>query len=920
MTEATSCRAAPGAGRRTRRTWLAPEMVQTSSMDCGPAALKCLLDGHGIPAHYGRLREACQTSVDGTSIDTLEDVAQQLGLQAEQVMVPVDHVARRGAADLPAIAVVQHADLGAHFIVVWRRVGHWVQVMDPAVGRRWLSVKQLRARLFRHEMVVPADAWRDHAGTDENRDALRGQGRQLGLSDGDATAMFDHAAADPQWVGLATLEAATRLTSALQAAGGVDRGAEATRLVRTLCAQCEAEPSQRQQIVPAAYWSVSPQVAHTGSEDSAGDAQAGSPDLALRGAVMLRIHGRRVTTGASTPDALPQELSAVLRERAEPVWQAVWRLLCQAGRAAPLAMAAAALGTTVLAALQLLLLRGLVDLAEPLTGAGQRLGAAGALLAFLALLPALEWATLRESMRLGRQLELRLRATLLEQLPRLHDRYFQSRPISDMADRAHGIQIARSVPGVALGLWQAGLDLALTLAGLLWLAPASAAWSVAMAVAAVAVPLSVLPLLGERDLRVRTHAAALSGFYLDALLGLVPVRAHRAERTVRREHEALLVEWARALQGWVAGAQAAQALQGLLGLGLLAGFMTSHFSAQQSVLGSDLLLVFWALRVAGLGQRVAHLSQQLPAQRNALSRLMEPLSAETTSAPEASTGPAVAGGALALRIERGQVVAGGHRILTDIDMAVAAGEHVAIVGRSGAGKSSLVGLLLGWHRLAEGSLHLEGRAWPAHDPLTAAKVEGLRRHVAWVDPAVQLWNRSLRDNLLYAGGEEAAGRLDSALDLAGLHEVVARLPEGLRALLGEGGGLLSGGEGQRVRLARALLQEQPRLVLLDEPFRGLDRPRREALLAEARTWWHDRTLLCVTHDVGETLQFPRVLVVEDGRIVEDGVPARLAEGPSRYRELLQAENLLRERLWGDPVWRRLVLQDGRLVAAAGASR
>src|SRR4030095_3157582 len=71
---------------------LVPEVIQTSAMDCGPAALKCLLDGFGRPVSYGRLREACQTDVDGTSIDTLEDLAVALGLDAEQVLVPPDHV------------------------------------------------------------------------------------------------------------------------------------------------------------------------------------------------------------------------------------------------------------------------------------------------------------------------------------------------------------------------------------------------------------------------------------------------------------------------------------------------------------------------------------------------------------------------------------------------------------------------------------------------------------------------------------------------------------------------------------------------------------------------------------------------------------------------------------------------------------
>src|ERR671932_2127011 len=96
------------AALRTRRL-LATEVVQTSAMDCGPAALKCLLEGFGIPVSYGRLREACQTDVDGTSIDTLEETAVQLGLAAEQVIVPVDHLLLPEATALPAIVVVRLA-------------------------------------------------------------------------------------------------------------------------------------------------------------------------------------------------------------------------------------------------------------------------------------------------------------------------------------------------------------------------------------------------------------------------------------------------------------------------------------------------------------------------------------------------------------------------------------------------------------------------------------------------------------------------------------------------------------------------------------------------------------------------------------------------------------------------------------------
>lgn len=87
-----------------RRRFLVPEVVQTSAMDCGPASLKCLLEGFGIPVSYGRLREACQTDVDGTSIDAMEDIAVELGLEAEQIMVPPDYVwmQRRRCLRLPS--------------------------------------------------------------------------------------------------------------------------------------------------------------------------------------------------------------------------------------------------------------------------------------------------------------------------------------------------------------------------------------------------------------------------------------------------------------------------------------------------------------------------------------------------------------------------------------------------------------------------------------------------------------------------------------------------------------------------------------------------------------------------------------------------------------------------------------------------
>jgi ATP-binding cassette subfamily B protein len=135
-------------------------------------------------------------------------------------------------------------------------------------------------------------------------------------------------------------------------------------------------------------------------------------------------------------------------------------------------------------------------------------------------------------------------------------------------------------------------------------------------------------------------------------------------------------------------------------------------------------------------------------------------------------------------------------------------------------------------------------------PLDDLQLAHLRQETAWVDPAIQLWNRSLLDNLCYGAAGNHAPPVAMAMAQAELQSVLERLPDGLQTILGEGGGLVSGGEGQRVRFGRALVRPGVRLVILDEPFRGLDREHRRILLERARQVWREATLLCITHDMG----------------------------------------------------------------------
>ena len=148
-----------------------------------------------------------------------------------------------------------------------------------------------------------------------------------------------------------------------------------------------------------------------------------------------------------------------------------------------------------------------------------------------------------------------------------------------------------------------------------------------------------------------------------------------------------------------------------------------------------------------------------------------------------------------------------------------------------------------------------------------------------------------------------------------------RLPDGFETVLGEGGGLISGGQGQRVRAGRAMLRSGVRLAILDEPARGLDRAHRQRLLERARERWNSSTLLAITHDVAETKVFDRVLVIEGGKILEDGSPCDLYANPaSRYRALCDAESEVREHMWQGPRWRRLHMASGSSTEADSPSR
>jgi ABC-type bacteriocin/lantibiotic exporter with double-glycine peptidase domain len=865
------------------RKFFAPEVVQSSNMDCGPASLKCLLEGFGVRASYGRLREACQTGVDGASIDVMEQVANQLGLEAEQIMLPADHLFLRGSHTLPAIVVVRLASGLTHFVVAWRRHGSLLQVMDPAVGRRWPTSAQFAREVFSHTMPAPAADWRDYAASDDFQTALDERLTDLGVSSTAGKSMRASALKDPAWRGIAALDAAVRLLTALERTGGVRSSRDSLRLLERLCANPE--------LIPSRYWSVRP--GPPGPDDQ--------EQVLMTGAVLVRV--RRKRSDAVAQPLLP-ELAAALEERPVSAARELLRSVREAGWLSALVLVAAlAIGAGGVL-VEAVLFRGLFDIAAGLHLAGQRLGAVAAIVLFSSALLLFDVPLLAGVVRLGRQLENRFRLAFFAKIPRITDRYFHSRLISDMAERGHVIHRLRNLPDQVRQALQCVFGLCATAAGIIWLAP-GAAPLVLLTVAVALLPAFLSqPALIERELRVRSHLGALTRFYLDAMLGLVPIRTHGAQRSVRREHEKLLGEWAHAslrLQRTVIGIEA---LQLTAMFSLVAALLLSH-PLHGPDIGRALLVVYWALNLPVLGQDFAALARQLPNHRNTVIRLLEPL-----GAPEESMTPldaAAIASAPSIEFRDVAVEASGHTILEDIRLRIEPGEHVAIVGPSGAGKSSLAGVLLGWLNPSRGAILVDDR------PLACDR---LRAETAWVDPAVQLWNRSLLANLTY-GSRPTPARLGRAIDLALLRGVLENLPEGMQSKLGEGGALVSGGEGQRVRLARAVLRSGVRLVILDEPFRGLDREKRHQLLRSARQLWRDCTMLCITHDIEETQDFDRVLVIEHGRVIENGPPEQLcASTNSRYAQLLEAEAQTRSGLWSGAAWRRIRIHSGRVLEDA----
>jgi ATP-binding cassette subfamily C protein CydC len=216
--------------------------------------------------------------------------------------------------------------------------------------------------------------------------------------------------------------------------------------------------------------------------------------------------------------------------------------------------------------------------------------------------------------------------------------------------------------------------------------------------------------------------------------------------------------------------------------------------------------------------------------------------------------------------------------LSDIALQVNAGEHIAILGRTGCGKSTLLQLITRAWDPQQGAILLNER------PLSNLDEPTLRRTMSVVPQRVHLFSATLRDNLLLARPDASDAELSAVLEQTGLSKLLE--DSGLNSWLGEGGRQLSGGELRRLAIARALLHDAP-LMLLDEPTEGLDATTESQILDLLAELMRDKTVLMVTHRLRGLARFNRIVVMDNGQVIEQGTHAELLSQQGRYYQFKQ---------------------------------
>jgi ATP-binding cassette subfamily B protein len=287
------------------------------------------------------------------------------------------------------------------------------------------------------------------------------------------------------------------------------------------------------------------------------------------------------------------------------------------------------------------------------------------------------------------------------------------------------------------------------------------------------------------------------------------------------------------------------------------------------------VMLVWPLRV--LGQRVTTLQKALAAS----SRITEVLEAEPQLREPRHPAELEAHGDI--RLDGVRFGHEGDRFVLDgLDLHVAPGESLALVGATGSGKSTVAGLLARLYDPEEGRVLLDG-----HD-LRELRIADVRRAVALVFEETFLFSESVRENIRLGRPDASNADVVRAAELAGAAAFVDDLPDGYETVLGERGFSLSGGQRQRIAIARAILAD-PAVLVLDDATSAVDATKEHEIRAALGEVMAGRTTLVIAHRPATIALADRVAVLEGGRIVEEGTHEELIARSPRYRELLALE-------------------------------
>jgi len=223
----------------------------------------------------------------------------------------------------------------------------------------------------------------------------------------------------------------------------------------------------------------------------------------------------------------------------------------------------------------------------------------------------------------------------------------------------------------------------------------------------------------------------------------------------------------------------------------------------------------------------------------------------------------------------------GRDVLRNVSFAVAPGQRLALVGVSGAGKSTIVSLILRLYEAQQGAILIDGR------DIRQYRRASLRRHIGLVLQQSILFGATIRENIAYGKPRATSQEIEAAARAANADEFIRELEHGYDTVIGERGATLSGGQRQRIAIARALIRDAP-ILILDEPMTGLDGESEGKVREALDRLTAGKTSVIVTHDLQSVADADQVLVLDGGSVVDRGTHAELVERSGRYRELYEA--------------------------------